>query len=343
MANIALRSPQYKSQYLTTSGEVDGEALSTKWTITIGGTLRYTIIKNGTPGTVTSIDISELCRDYLTVDYSNTFLIDTINIVTEAQNYAGLNATGLTSGSAVSFTDKGFEAYGTYLDESNPELPFIGRAEPTWLIAANVSESDVDSFNIYVPIGESGFVVGIDSSGNTLTQSYNGTDTQVVNASITLPITINRVDCTKYGQGRKVIFINKFGVQQELWFFLKEVKTLNKSNEKYQSNTLIYPNNTPVQYSVSDAPTKIFNTSAKQKYSLSSGYYPEFAVEYFEQLLLSEYVWIEIPKNETPTGTQIVPVLVDSSNMVIKTSVNDRLIDYTIVFEDAFDYINNIR
>jgi len=29
--------------------------------------------------------------------------------------------------------------------------------------------------------------------------------------------------------------------------------------------------------------------------------------------------------------------------MAFKTSVNDRLIEYTIEFEEAFDYINNIR
>jgi len=94
-----------------------------------------------------------------------------------------------------------------------------------------------------------------------------------------------------------------------------------------------------------NASTKLFNTQAKQSQTLSSGYYPEFAVEYFEQLLLSEYVWIE-RTIETSGGTTTitqVPVIVKTSNIDIKTSVNDRLIQYSIQFEDAFDYINNIR
>ena len=37
------------------------------------------------------------------------------------------------------------------------------------------------------------------------------------------------------------------------------------------------------------------------------------------------------------------PVKVKTSSMTFKTSVNDRLIEYTIDFEEAYDYINNIR
>jgi hypothetical protein len=39
----------------------------------------------------------------------------------------------------------------------------------------------------------------------------------------------------------------------------------------------------------------------------------------------------------------IIPVKVKTSTVAFKTSVNDRLIEYTIEFEEAFDYINNIR
>ena len=38
-----------------------------------------------------------------------------------------------------------------------------------------------------------------------------------------------------------------------------------------------------------------------------------------------------------------IPVTVKTSNIDFKTSVNDRLIQYTMQFEEAFDYINNIR
>ena len=76
---------------------------------------------------------------------------------------------------------------------------------------------------------------------------------------------------------------------------------------------------------------------------MSSGYYPEWAVEYFEQLLLSEYVWMKVYRRQNPASEITIPVRVKTSSMQLKTSLNDKLIDYTIEFEDAFDYINNIR
>ena len=78
-------------------------------------------------------------------------------------------------------------------------------------------------------------------------------------------------------------------------------------------------------------------------HNLSSGYYPEYTNQFFEQLLLSEYVWMTRPKKENPAADETVPVTVKTSNMRFKTSVNDRLIEYTIDFEEAFDLINNIR
>ena len=331
MANLALRNPQYKSITIPATG-----VLSTVCTITIDGTLAYTINKNVDPSTTASFDVSELARDFLNITYSATGVVDYIDIVTVLTNRSLINGGGSTVGTATTFTDKGFEAYGIYTDEANPVIPFIGRSTPTFLLAKDVVNSS-DAFEVFAPVGESGYVHSISSAGSITLHSYTGSSTSVY-VSPTYICNITRIDCTKYGAGRKIIFINKFGVQQELWFFLKEVKTINRKNERYQSNTIV-----SASYDVENAPTKIFNTQAKQTYSLSSGYYPEFAVEYFEQLLLSEYIWMEVPQNESLTSTNIIPVTLKSSNIVLKTSVNDRLIEYTMEFEDAFDYINNIR
>ena len=88
---------------------------------------------------------------------------------------------------------------------------------------------------------------------------------------------------------------------------------------------------------------RTFNTQAKQTHTLSSGYYPEYANAYFEELLLSEYVWYTRPEDNQPNSDETIPVIVKTSSMIYKTSLNDRLIEYTIEFEDTFDYINNIR
>mgnify|MGYP003115148232 CR=1 FL=1 len=334
MALIALRSPQYKYITIPASG-----VLSTKCTITIAGTLRYTLVKNVSPSTGCNFDISELVRDYLTILYSNTYSVTTIAIVTVLQNYSSLNAgSGDEVGSAVTYTDTGFEAYGEFLEQSNPTIPF--RAKPSWLIASqNLSASE--SFEIFVPTGISGYVPFVRGNDTIGSIAYNTTDTTKTEDGVAL--TITRIDCTKYGDGVKAIFINRYGVQQDLWFFLKQVKSLNRTNESFQANIIEYPDDEAAIYDIKKHAKKVFNTQASQSHKLSSGYYPEFANQYFEELLLSEYVWLELPRKENPTLTFVVPVKVKTSSMTFKTSVNDRLIEYTIDFEEAFDHIQNVR
>ena len=152
-------------------------------------------------------------------------------------------------------------------------------------------------------------------------------------------VTIKRIDCTKYGDGNRIIYINKYGAQQDLWFFLKQTRNIARKNEGYKANTITYPS-TGATYSIQDAPNKVFNTQAKQTHTFSSGYYPEFANQQFEELLLSEFIWWSTVKKGSGI---IIPLKVKTSSVAFKTSVNDRLIEYTIEFEEAFDYINNIR
>ena len=333
MANIALRSPQYKTKSASAS------ANSIQLTLSINGTVRYTINKNSNNGI---FEIAELCRDYLTPAAPSNNFPQTIAIITTLTAYTGLNGTGSVVGSPTVFNDVGWEAYGLYVNGSSPENP-VSRTIPTWLIAPIKTESySSNEFEIFVPIGENGYVAGVNSSGQKLTQSFSGTDTEVSNASLTDDIKITRINCSKYGSGRKIKFINQYGAGQDLWFSLKEVQTLSRKNENYKANTMYFDDPDPY-YILSDAPVKTFNTQAKKSYSLNSGYYPEGAAEYFEQLLLSEYVWMVVYNKNNPASQQTIPVRVKSSSIELKTSVNNRLINYTIEFEDAFDYINNIR
>ena len=332
--NIALRSPQFKQIQIPFAN-----VASAKCVINIDGSNRYTLIKNTKKQTTQNFDISELARDYLDITYDANYVPQTILIVTTLTTHSGLNGTGSVQ-STVTFTDTGLEAYGEFEQGTNPELP-----SSAYLISNNPSTSN-DRVDLYYPTSIVGVIaftgkIPMIIAGNISVQSFAQGSTTIGGA---YPSLISRIDCTKYGSGRKIIFINKFGVQQDLWFFLKETKTLGRKNEGFKSNTLTYPTtNNPATYSISNAPNKVFNTTAKQTFTLSSGYYPEQANQFFEQLLLSEYVWFERPKKTNPSVNEVVPVKVKTSSMAFKTSVNDRLIEYVIDFEEAFDYINNIR
>lgn len=332
MARLALRSPQFKYKEIPVSG-----VASIICQITIDSVLRYTLIKNVRKNTTVNFDISELARDYLDIYYDATYAPQSIAITTTLTNYSGLDGTGSIVGSATTFTDTGLEGYGYFEENTNPTLPTAG-----YLISKN---PDTNEVQLYYP------------KSLSFGTSYTGKVPQTIGSQIQVisfigtataiggsyPSTIKRIECTKYGAGKKIIFINRYGSQQDLWFFLKETKTLLRKNEGYKANILTYPStNNPATYSISDAPNKTFNTTAKQTFTLSSGYYPQGANNFFEELLLSEYVWYERPNKATGTD-EVIPVKVKKSSIQFKTSVNDRLIEYTIDFEEAFDYINNIR
>ena len=332
MANLALRNPQFKSIAIPASG-----VLSTVCTVTIDGTLRYTLVKNVQPSTTINFDIAELARDYIEIEYQSTYVPQTVAIVTVLTNKDGLNGTGSDVGSATTITDKGFEAYGVFTEGVNPEVPF-GRTKPTYLIPINETTTP-DTFTILAPNNQTGKIPSITALSGLVATSFTASATSVTNVDGVV-CNIKRIDCTKYGEGNRIIYINKYGAQQDLWFFLKETKNLARTNEGYKSNTITYPNGSSATYSIQNAPNKVFNTQAKQTHILSSGYYPEFLNQQFEELLLSEYIWLSTFKKGSGV---IIPVKVKTSTVAFKTSVNDRLIEYTMEFEEAFDYINNIR
>ena len=333
MANLALRNPQFK--FIVASAS----AKSVECSVTIDGTLRYTLIKNLPTiltGTQTiNFDIAELARDYIEITYQTDYVPQTVSISTLIKSYTLINGGGTPIDSA-SYTDKGFEAYGVFTEGVNPEVPF-GRTKPTYLIPINETTSP-DTFTILAPNNQTGKLPSITSLSGLVATSFSASATSVTNVDGVV-CNIKRIDCTKYGEGNRIIYINKYGAQQDLWFFLKETRNLARTNEGYKSNTITYPSG-GATYSVQDAPNKVFNTQAKQTHTFSSGYYPEFANEQFEELLLSEFIWWSTFKKGSGI---VIPLKVKTSSMAFKTSVNDRLIEYTIEFEEAFDYINNIR
>lgn len=327
MANIALRNPQFKKITIQASG-----TLSVVCEVSIDTVLRYTLIKNVEPSTTVNFDVAELARDYIEIEYQTDYVPQTVAIETVITPYDGLNGTGNSLPLlAVTYNDVGFEAYGEFTEGVNPEVPF-GRSLPTLLIPTD----DDDEFTIFAPNNRTGTIPYLTSSFRGA-ESYTGTDTSVTIQGV--DCSIKRIDCTKYGDGNRIIYINKYGAQQDLWFFLKQTRNIARTNEGYKANTITYPSG-GATYSIQDAPNKVFNTQAKQTHTFSSGYYPEFANQQFEELLLSEFIWWSTVKKGSGI---IIPVKVKTSSVAFKTSVNDRLIEYTIEFEEAFDYINNIR
>jgi len=143
-------------------------------------------------------------------------------------------------------------------------------------------------------------------------------------------IKIEEIEECKYNP-YKVTFVNKFGTLQDLWFFKRSNLSLQTQQESYKAN--IVTNGT---YSINSRQKTVFNKTGMERLQLNTGFYPESYNEIFRQLTLSEEVWIKYDGDT-------LPITVMSSSLNYKTSVNDKLINYTIDVEFANNKINNIR
>jgi len=158
-------------------------------------------------------------------------------------------------------------------------------------------------------------------------KQFYGVKTDVIN--------VETLQECKY-EPKKVTFVNKFGALQDMYFFKKAVEMMNVTKESYKSNIL----DSNMSYSRSNHVYRDFNVVGKESVTLSSGFLSEEYNEVFKQMMLSEKVWVT---NITDNGEQVLPINVKTGDITYKTSLNDKLVQYTIEFDKSFDTINNIR
>ena len=142
------------------------------------------------------------------------------------------------------------------------------------------------------------------------------------------------IDCSKY-EPYKVSFVNKFGVVQDLWFDKKRTDNLDVTKDSYKRNILDI-SSTGVDYSINTAQMAAHNVIGNKRLILNTGYITEDHNEVIQQLMLTESAWI----HEEGLVTPIIP---KTKSFTYKTTTDDKLINFTVEFDYAFDTINNIR
>ena len=304
MENIRLRSPYYI--YKTSAG-----SYTATLTLTIDGEVQYTISKLSDSQGNALFEISELARDFIDVTFYGSYLSVTLEIIAEVKFYDENNVLLET------FTEPltGFDAYGEFKDGSNPEI-----------FSDSLLQSNTE---IYLPENTSSRVP-TESSNDIL---YN-TITPTAEGNVTVgshTIKVNRICEPKYDP-IKITFVNKFGALQDIWFFKKTVESINVQKDTFKRNILTSSG----QYSVFKHSQTVLNTTAKEVFTTNTGFVSELMNESFKELMLSERVWATI-------DGIVYPIAVTSSQLQYKTSLNDKLINYTIEFEYAYDVINSIR
>jgi len=159
------------------------------------------------------------------------------------------------------------------------------------------------------------------------------TITSSVGTSQVTTITLEAVCEPKY-QELQVIFYNKFGALQIMPFYKKSVDSINTNSDSYKRNLMEFA--TDPTYNTEKHQIRQFHVTGKEAITMNTGFIQESFNEVIKQMMLSEQVWVD-------NGTEVLPITLNTKSLQFKKSVNDKLINYTVDFEYAFNKINDIR
>ena len=370
MSKINARSPYYVSLTATNLTQVDMELYVYTGTQTTDRTNLFTLTSFAISNVVT-FEISEIVRDYILNTFDGDYATANVWVDYRTTNY--IQGSAQTPSAYTQLT--GFDSYGFYEDGANPQ-------NDSGLLQSNTKVVKLDDAPATIPVyteitnrvsyelnGELVYTKAITSSNENneqveyVTNTINGSDEfedRVVQDGGTfegsscleqfandftlfdfdtiyidtdsgvIKLTVDNIEECKYDP-YKITFVNKFGALQDIWFFKRTNEVLTTKTEKFKRNIVVAGS-----YDTSRHQQKILTKNGSEKLTLNTGFYPEEYNEVFKQMQLSEDCWIEI-------NSQTLPINVSSSSLNYKTHLNDKLINYTIEVDFAFDTINNIR
>lgn len=304
-------------------------------------TASYTMTKPNlsTSSGTDEVDISQLINDY--IDFApngnnQRWVKTTVTYTTT--DVADLNVAQLPS------TNLMLQGYGAGLDGENAQTPVNNV-----LISGNefkvfrngyfnlpiiISESITTSATVksYPALNINDTITYLPTTNNALlirnilvNLSLALTDEVVEVIYNDVVITLLVTDECRYSP-LDIAFQNKEGALQFITFFKAKTESLSVTSEEFQTDRgqAINGYHQMVTY----------NVQGNSKFKMSSGFVDESINETMKQLFLSERVW-------QFDGTNYIPLKLVSKTLEYKTRMKDRLINYEVEFEYAFNEINN--
>jgi hypothetical protein len=304
----------------------------------------YTIQKEPTNGKAT-FEVSELVRDYIeqTSEQSsggvffNVTLYDNVNPVNFIEDYFA------TEGYV-----EGYEGLQTYSSvNSNTQFlisnrtVFIPEGESMNVpVYGDYDTTNGDFYLLYEgasPVGGGQYFSALENAPNQINYITLDSDNSKVvlyeNSSVIDTITVEVPECSKY-DNHKVIYVNKFGAKQEMFFNMKTIERVRTQADGFNRNVIDYDNLT-LNNGKHSYKKRI--KKANETYTLNTGFVSEDNVQAFEELLLSEYVWLQ------KSGENPRPVNVETSSTIRKTHLNEGLIQFEIELKSNESLISTVR
>ena len=120
-------------------------------------------------------------------------------------------------------------------------------------------------------------------------------------------------------------FVNKNGVWESVTFFKRSDSTISTTTNEYRKS-LGSSGSSGFTYDTTAHKYQRINTNGRKRFTLNTGWVGEDYDTIMEQMLMSERVMLD--------G---LPVNVTTNSLNLQKSVNDRMINYIIEVEEAFD------
>lgn len=376
---INLRSPYYlKVSYgVLSSASMELYIYTGEFTTDKPADPQYTINKIAAIGNnYVVFEIAELVRDYLDIEFDGDYDSQTIWVEADVDVTYSNTVVGTQN-----FDYIAFDGYGYFEDGINPELSrgylqsnniiyrlddqnvrvpvftegtnsvtyfYRGVEKRTDLISTSTNTNgQIDYITVSGSDNTDTYQQRVLADGGTLeltecldafldTIDIGLVDELYINSdSGTQIIKIITEPCSKF-EPYKVTFVNKFGALQDLWFTLKSTESLTTTGETYKANIVDFGLLTYATYKPQVAQ---YNKLGKESITLNTNYISEEYNEVIKQLMMSEQVWI----TKLTDTEEVLSVIPKTQSVTYKTSINDRLVQYTIDFDYAFDKINTVR
>ena len=133
----------------------------------------------------------------------------------------------------------------------------------------------------------------------------------------------------------KVSFINKFGVIQDLWFFKRRDDSFEAERDDYK-RSILEIGTSSVSYNTNKHSRQATDVRATEMLKMNTGFITQDHNEVIKQLMVTEHCWVHQESGLTP----VVP---STTSFQEKKEVNEKLINFTVEFKAANNYIQDIR
>ena len=307
-------------------------------------------------------NISPFIREYFTLTYPNASCNYNTNGLSDSNHWCNVTVKTYINGTIhATSTYKAFDGYTEYQQGYNYDHGDIHLNEGTYYYYydPNGTLSSDDS----IRVGQLQVQAGAAAYTKIKYTNLDTSATVTTNLGTSSLRTMPRIHYTYYGANVKteilddanvvlktfyfrpieeckynvitVDFLNKYGAWDRTFFFKASRNTFEVSGTDYN---LMHQQ--VVDYDYYLGTKRIRNINTKESIICNTGWVDEVYINQLKQLMNSEYIYIQ---SSAEFGSNYIPVKLRTKQLNVQKHINDKLINYQIEFEYAFDGINTVQ